>query len=66
MKDKYYLVNDFLPCICNCHESCLRADLRSRGYIVKSMKRITRKQFEKYYKKLSKKYDVSLNLKYFN
>lgn len=66
MKPKYYLVNGFLPCVCNCHENCLKLDLINRGYVIKSMKEISEKEFEKYYKKLSKKYDVSLNIKYFN
>ncbi len=65
MKDKYFLVNNYLPCICNCHEACLRKDLINRGYTIFSMKRITEKEFYIYLEKLQKKYkNVSLNYKF--
>lgn len=63
MKEKYYLVNNYLPCLCNCHKSCLRKDLINRGYVVYSMKEITKEEFLKHYEKLSKKYNVTLNYK---
>lgn len=65
MKDKYYLVNNYLPCICNCHEACLRKDLINRGYIIFSMKRISEKEFYIYLEKLQKKYkNITLNYSY--
>lgn len=65
MKEKYYLVNNYLPCICNCHEACLRKDLINRGYYIFSMKEITEKEFYNQLEKLQKKYkNVSLNYKY--
>lgn len=65
MKEKYYLVNNYLPCICNCHKSCLRKDLINRGIYVISMKEITEKEFYNHLEKLQKKYkNVSLNYKF--
>lgn len=65
MKEKYYLVNNYLPCICNCHEACLRKDLINRGYYIFSMKEIKEKEFYNQLEKLQKKYkNVSLNYKY--
>lgn len=65
MKEKYYLVNNYLPCICNCHKACLRKDLINRGIYVFSMKEITEKEFYNHLEKLQKKYkNVSLNYKF--
>ena len=64
MKEKYYLVNNYLPCICNCHESCLRKDLINRGYFIFSMKQITEKEFYKYVKKLQNIGSFKFDLKY--
>ena len=65
MKEKYYLVNNYLPCICNCHKACLRKDLINRGSYVISMKEITEKEFYNHLEKLQKKYkNVSLNYKF--
>ena len=65
MKEKYYLVNNYLPCICNCHKACLRKDLINRGICVISMKEITEKEFYNHLEKLQKKYkNVSLNYKF--
>ena len=65
MKEKYYLVNNYLPCICNCHKACLRKDLINRGIYVISMKEITEKEFYNNLEKLQKKYkNVSLNYKF--
>lgn len=65
MKEKYYLVNNYLPCICNCHKACLRKDLINRGIYVISMKEITEKEFYNHLGKLQKKYkNVSLNYKF--
>ena len=65
MKEKYYLVNNYLPCICNCHKACLRKDLINRGIYVISMKEITGKEFYNHLEKLQKKYkNVSLNYKF--
>lgn len=64
MEKKYYLVNNYLPCICNCHESCLRKDLISRGYFIFSMKQITENEFYKYVKKLQNIGSVKFDLKY--
>lgn len=56
MKEKYFLVNNFLPCICSCHKECLKKDLISRGYIIKSMVEITEKEYYRQLEKLAKKY----------
>lgn len=65
MSEKYYLVNNYLPCICNCHKACLRKDLINRGIYVISMKEITEKEFYIHLEKLQKKYkNVSLNYKF--
>ncbi|MBQ8871319.1 MAG: hypothetical protein IJ018_01050 [Bacilli bacterium] len=65
MNEKYYLVNNYLPCICNCHKACLRKDLINRGIYVISMKEITEKEFYNHLEKLQKKYkNVSLNYKF--
>lgn len=65
MKEKYYLVNNYLPCICNCHKACLRKDLINRGIYVISMKEITEKEFYNHLEKLQKKYkNLSLNYKF--
>ena len=65
MKEKYYLVNNYLPCICNCHKACLRKDLINRGIYVISIKEITEKEFYNHLEKLQKKYkNVSLNYKF--
>ena len=66
MKEKYYLINNYLPCICNCHKECLKQDLISRGILIISMVEITEKEFYFYLKKLQKKYkNVSLNYNLF-
>ena len=65
MNEKYYLVNYYLPCFCNCHKACLRKDLINRGIYVISMKEITEKEFYTHLEKLQKKYkNVSLNYKF--
>lgn len=64
MKDKYFLVNNFLPCVCNCHVSCLRKDLINRGYYIFSMKQITEKEFYKQVEKLTKQGYLKFDLKY--
>ena len=65
MKEKYYLVNNYLPCICNCHKACLRKDLINRGIYVVSMVEITEKAFYAQLEKLQKMYNnVSLNYKF--
>lgn len=62
MKDKYFLVNKYLPCICNCHKECLKKDLISQGYTIKSMEKITETEYYYYLSKLlDKKKKVSLN-----
>lgn len=63
MQEKYYLVNGYLPCICNCHKACLRKDLINRGYIITSMEEITKKQFDKQIKNLQKSNKISFNVK---
>lgn len=65
MKEKYYLLNNYLPCICNCHESCLRKDLLRRGYDVLSLKRISEDDYYKYLKKLQKNNYLYFNVKIF-
>lgn len=52
MKDKFFLINNYLPCICNCHKECLKNDLINRGIFVISMKEITEKEFMFYLNKL--------------
>ena len=64
MKYKYFLVNNYLPCICNCHEACLRKDLINRGYYIFSMKQITEKEFYKQVEKLTKQGYLKFDLKY--
>lgn len=64
MKDKYFLVNNYLPCICNCHEACLRKDLINRGYYIFSMKQISEKEFYKQVEKLTKQGHLKFDLKY--
>lgn len=64
MKDKYFLVNNYLPCICNCHEACLRKDLINRGYYIFSMKQISEKEFYKQVEKLTKQGLLKFELKY--
>lgn len=65
MKEKYYLVNKYLPCLCNCHKACLRKDLINRGIFVFSMEEITEKEFYSYLEKLQKTHkNVSLNYKF--
>lgn len=65
MIDKYYLVNNYLPCICNCNESCLRKDLIERGYIVYSLKQVTEDEFFFYCDKLQKEGKLKVNLIYY-
>lgn len=65
MKEKYFLLNNYLPCICNCHEACLRKDLLRRGYDVLSLKRISEEEYFKYLKKLQKNNYLYFNVKIF-
>lgn len=56
MKKKYFLVNKYIPCLCNCHKECLKRDLISRGIIIKSMENITEEEYYYYLGKYLEKH----------